>query len=42
MNFLGGPLPAEIATRRTELIQTLYRVDELHEKWLNERRAEES
>lgn len=41
-NFLGRPLPAEIATRRTELIQTLYRVDELHEKWLNEHRAEES
>lgn len=40
--FLGMPLPAAIASRRDELVQTLYRVDELHEKWLNEQRIQES
>lgn len=39
--FLGMPLPAEIASRRNELVRTLYGVDQLHEKWLNEHREEE-
>lgn len=39
--FLGMPLPEAIASRRTELLRTLYRVDELHEKWLNDRRSEQ-
>lgn len=40
--FLGAPLPAGLASRRSELLTTLYRVDELHEQWLNERRDKES
>ncbi len=34
--FLGGQLPQALASRMAELVATLYRVDDLHENWLND------